>query len=111
MGSSPPVRTSSLNRVSVKKAADQIKAEEERVEGEISNLRLTMVKQGNSSVTVRHVLYSPMLKEKVPQHIVDTTAASNRFICGAHPTEMSNLSMFESKLFNEEAIQLGLLNA
>lgn len=92
----------------LKETAELIRSEKERVQNEINNLRPTILQHDNSTITVRHVLHFTMLDGKVAQHVTNTTASSNCFVCGARPSEMNDISKLEVKFRKEEAIQLGI---
>lgn len=49
-----------------------------------------------------------MLVGKVAQHVTNTTAASNCFVCGARPSKMNDLTKIDTKPLNEEAIRFGI---
>lgn len=77
------------------------------VEVQIENLKPTIINVGETRVRLHHKLFITMIDGKSVGYL-SSTSDCNCCICGAKPSEMSNIEKIRSKSCAKENYQLGL---
>lgn len=91
----------------MKEKKDSTVGQHRNIEEQIENLQPTMINVAEKRIQLHHKLYITMIDGKTTSYLT-STADCNCDVCGAKPSEMSNIEKIRSKSCAEENYEFGL---